>query len=116
MILVDTSVWIGHFRVADKALGRLLDEASVLVHPFVIGEIVCGSLRHRDEVLAAMRRLPAVPVAREEEVHHVLEAHRLHATGLGWVDLHLLASARLAAVPLLTHDRALRSAAARVLA
>lgn len=113
MILVDTSVWIDHLRRGDEELSALLDEGQVLVHPFVIGEIACGSLRRRADVVGHLRRLPAAPVATEAEVHHLLEREALHGRGLGWVDLHLLASARLAAVPLLTRDKALAATAAR---
>ncbi|BCS35979.1 ribonuclease [Luteitalea sp. TBR-22] len=111
MILVDTSVWIDHLRRGDEELSALLDEGQVLVHPFVVGEIACGSLKRRADVVAHLQRLPAAPVATEAEVHHLLEREGLHGRGLGWVDLHLLASARLAAVPLLTRDRALAGAA-----
>jgi predicted nucleic acid-binding protein len=116
MTLVDTSVWVDHLRRGDAELEALLDEGLVLVHPFVIGEIASGTLRQRDVVLGHLRHLPEAPLATEAEVHHLLEGHRLAGRGLGWIDLHLLASARLAAVPLITHDRALRDVAQAVLA
>jgi predicted nucleic acid-binding protein len=116
MTLVDTSVWIDHLRKGDAELAALLDEGVVLVHPFVIGEIACGTSRQREVVLGHLRHLPAAPLATEVEVHHLLERHRLGGRGLGWVDLHLLASARLAAVPLITRDRALQEVAQCVLA
>lgn len=115
MTLVDTSVWIDHLRGGDEELSALLDEGMVLVHPFVLGEIACGSLRQRDIVLGHLRHLPEAPLATELEVHHLLERHRLEGRGIGWIDLHLLASARLAAVPLITRDRALREVAQAVL-
>ena len=116
MTLVDTSVWIEHFRRGDAELGQLLEDGMVLVHPFVIGEIACGTLARRPEVLEHLRHLPAAPVATEAEVHHLLESHGLAGRGLGWVDMHLLASARLGAVPLLTPDPALDTATPPVLA
>ena len=116
MTLVDTSVWIDHLRRGDAELSALLEDGMVLVHPFVIGEIACGTLREREVVLGHLRHLPEAPLATEAEVHHLLEGHRLGGRGLGWVDLHLLASARLAAVPLITRDRALRDVAQAVLA
>lgn len=116
MTLVDTSVWIDHLRHGDPELSALLDEGMVLVHPFVVGEIACGTLRQRHVVLGHLRHLPEAPLATEAEVHHLLEGHRLEGKGLGWIDLHLLASARLAAVPLITRDRALRDIAQSVLA
>ncbi len=112
MTLVDTSVWIDHLRKTDEELSVLLDEGRVLVHPFVIGEIACGTLRHRAEVLAHLRRLPSAPIASSDEVHHLLETHDLAGCGLGWIDLHLLAASRLARCSLLTHDRRLRDVAA----
>lgn len=116
MTIVDTSVWIDHLRHGDAELEALLEDGMVLVHPFVIGEIACGTLRQRNVVLGHLRHLPEAPLATEAEVHHLLERHRLDGRGIGWIDLHLLASARLAAVPLLTRDRALRDVAQSVLA
>lgn len=115
MTLVDTSAWIDHLRAADARLSELLDENQVLVHPFVLGELACGTLRRRSEILGHLRQLPQASLARDEEVHHLLEAHRLEGKGLGWIDLHLLASARLHGVDLLTHDQRLRRATAAVL-
>jgi predicted nucleic acid-binding protein len=114
MTLVDTSVWIDHLRGGDAQLEALLADAQVLVHPFVIGELACGSLRQRGEVLTLLRRLPAAVVATDDEVHHLVESRRLWARGLGWVDLHLLASALLEDVPLLTRDRQLAATAGPV--
>jgi predicted nucleic acid-binding protein len=116
MTIVDTSVWIDHLRHGDAELEALLEDGMVLVHPFVVGEIACGTLRQRNVVLGHLRHLPEAPLATEAEVHHLLERHRLDGRGIGWMDLHLLASARLAAVPLLTRDRALRDVAQSVLA
>ena len=116
MTIVDTSVWIDHLRHGDDELSTLLDEGMVLIHPYVLGEIACGSLAQRETVLGHLRHLPEAPLATESEVHHLLERHRLQGRGLGWIDLHLLASARLAAVPLVTRDRALREAAQSLLA
>jgi hypothetical protein len=116
MTLVDTSVWIDHFRRGNAELGQLLEDGMVLVHPFVLGELACGTLSRRAEILAHLRHLPAAPVATEAEVWHLLDTHALAGRGLGWIDMHLLASARLGAVPLLTRDRALDTATRHVLA
>lgn len=112
MTLVDTSVWIDHLRKSDANLATLLEEGRVLVHPFVIGEIACGSLRWRADVLGHLRRLPHAPLASDEEVHHLLDTHALAGRGLGWVDVHLLASSRIGRCRLLTHDRRLREVVA----
>lgn len=115
MILADTSVWIDHFRSHNAELAGLLDEGKVLIHDFVIGELATGNLRERELTLHRLQRLPAIKTARQSEVLHLLEVQRLQGTGLGWVDLHLLTSARLSNCGLFTLDRGLREAAQRLL-
>lgn len=112
MILVDTSVWVDHFRRGDALLARMLDSAGVLTHPFVIGEIACGTLRDRGTTLQLLQDLPAAPVADGNEVLAFIERRRLHGKGIGYVDAHLLACVALTAGAVLwTRDKALRSAA-----
>ena len=113
-MLVDTSVWIDHLRRSNAHLEYLLEEGRILTHPFVIGELACGSLRRREEVLRLMSALPAATVATDDEVMALIERQGLHGTGLGWVDLHLLASARLMRQSLWTADRRLRKATIRL--
>jgi predicted nucleic acid-binding protein len=110
-LLVDTSVWISHLRQRDARLAELLEDGLVWTHPFVIGELACGNLAKRGEVLGLISALPAVPVADHAEVLAFVEGRRLMGTGLGWVDAHLLASAVLAAVPLWTADKKLTAVA-----
>jgi predicted nucleic acid-binding protein len=112
-MLVDTSVWIDHFRRHDSRLAALLDQGQVECHPFVVGELACGWLRQRDEILTLLRVLPEVPIAEHDEAMAFVERHRLSGTGLGWIDVHLLASAHLARTSLWTADRRLRTAARR---
>ncbi len=114
MVLVDTSVWIDHLRRHDRTLAHLLDHQAVLQHPFVIGELACGNLHHRQEVLEHLQRLPASTVASDAEARHLVEAHALHGQGLGWVDVHLLAAARLTGCRLWARDRALARAAEKL--
>jgi predicted nucleic acid-binding protein len=114
VILVDTSVWFDHFRYGDARLVELLHDGSVACHPFIVGELACGSLSRRTETLGMLRRLPLLPPVAEFEAHALLEARRLHTNGIGWVDVHLLASALVAAVPLWTRDLDLARAARRV--
>jgi predicted nucleic acid-binding protein len=109
--LVDTSVWIDHFRRGNAVLTRLLEGEEVALHPFVMGEIAAGNLKNRAETLDNLGCLPRASVAEEGEVRYLLESHRLWGRGLGWIDLHLLASAALAGLDLLTVDRALAEAA-----
>lgn len=114
MVLVDTSVWIGHFRVTNLALVRLLKETRVVVHPFVIGELACGRLARRHEVLALLSKLPRLSPVSDAEALAFIEGNKLAGTGIGWVDVHLLASARLACASVMTADKALARVAKRL--
>lgn len=107
MVLADTSVWIHHFRHDLPDLRTALEDGLVVVHPFVIGELACGTLRRRREILADLAQLPAVGVAEHEEVMTLVERRGLAGRGIGWLDAHLLAAARIAGVRLWTLDRAL---------
>jgi predicted nucleic acid-binding protein len=111
MILVDTSVWIDHFRRGNKRLQALLNEEMVLCHSFVVGELACGNLHNREEILNLLAALPEGQVAEHSEVLHILHSHKLYGQGLGWIDSHLLASALLSDCDLWTLDKLLRSAA-----
>lgn len=114
MILADTSVWIDHFRSGEPALVELLNEGAVLIHPLVIEELACGNLSRRDEILELLKALPAAPPAAHEEVLDFIGKERLYGAGLGAVDAHLLASARLAHAKLWTKDKALLRQAKRL--
>ena len=112
MILVDTSVWVDHLRRGDSRLSELLERGAVAVHPFVVGEIACGSMSHRATVLELLRDLPTAVVADSDEVLGFIERHGLHGQGIGYVDVHLLASVALTdGATLWTRDRRLRTAA-----
>jgi predicted nucleic acid-binding protein len=112
VILVDTSVWVGHLRGGDRVLAGLLDAGRVLTHPFVIGELALGNLRHRTRLLDALSDLPHAGVATASEVLHFIARHALFGRGIGYVDAHLLAGTRLAAgAQLWTNDRRLHGAA-----
>ncbi len=97
MILVDTSVWVDHLRRGGDELIRLLDGSRVLAHPYVVGEIACGNLHNRNEVLSLISDLPRVAVATDEEVLFFIEQHELMGRGIGYIDAHLLAAVSLAA-------------------
>jgi predicted nucleic acid-binding protein len=113
MTLVDTSVWINHFRKPEAALGQLLADGMAGLHPFVVGELACGNIRNRESTLRLLRSLPLAPIANESEIYYLLDNYRLWGTGLGWVDLHLLTSAAVAGWRLMTADDALRRAAVK---
>jgi predicted nucleic acid-binding protein len=112
MILVDTSVWVDHLRYGNPRLASLLEEGAVVCHPFVIGELACGNLPDRAATLSRLHDLPRTGVAGQDEVISLIEARRLMGMGLGFIDVHLLASARLAGIPLWTRDFQLKKAAA----
>ena len=112
MILVDTSVWVDHLRNGDALLADLLERTNVVMHPFVIGEIACGSLRDRSSILELLQDLPAAVVADGGEVLGFIERHILHGKGIGYVDVHLLASVALTeGASLWTRDKRLNSVA-----
>ena len=111
MTLVDTSVWVEHLRRGNDDLRLLLENGEVLCHPFIIGELACGSMKNRNEVLGLLQALPAVLLAEHDEVLRFLDEQRLYGRGLAWIDLHLLACASLSRAILWTHDRALKRAA-----
>lgn len=112
MILVDTSVWIEHLQKGNERLRSLLYDEQVLCHPFVIGELACGSLQNRQGILGMLRSLPEARFAQHEEVLSFLERRHLYRRGLGWVDAHLLASVLLTGCALWTFDKPLQRAAA----
>jgi predicted nucleic acid-binding protein len=112
VVLVDTSVWGDHLRAGDDDLAELLHAGDVACHPFVVGELACGRLRNRDEILTLLSSLPVLPKAGDAEVLDFIARQHLMGRGLGLVDVHLLASCRLAHAPLWTRDRNLAKAAA----
>ena len=115
MKLVDTSIWVDFLRGKDDRLEEWLVAGRVAIHPFVVGELACGRLQSRATVLHLLKRLPAVPVATHEEALHFIVRHKLYGTGLGYVDVHLLAAAALSGYArIATRDTAL-AAAARLL-
>ncbi|MBI4964497.1 MAG: type II toxin-antitoxin system VapC family toxin [Desulfomonile tiedjei] len=114
MILVDTSVWVRHLREGDPDLERLLNNGEVMCHPFIIGELACGNLRNRHEILSLLQLLPLATQAKHEEVLHFIEQNHLNGMGLGYIDLHLSASAVLTGVPMWTADRRLNEANERL--
>jgi len=111
-ILVDTSVWIDHLRKKDDHLVNLLQHNQVLIHPMIRGELACGCLHNRDQFLSLLNNLPKAAEATHDEVFFCLEKHMLMGKGVGFVDLHLLASTLLSNNALLwTRDRRLQNLA-----
>lgn len=114
MVLADTSVWITHFRSGNSRLKNLLINGKIACHPFIVGELACGLLQNREEILSLLQTLPAATQAEHDEVLHLIERHRLMGHGLGYVDVHLLASSLLSGIPLWTEDKQLRKAALKL--
>ena len=114
MVLVDTSIWISHFREGNSHLKELLEDESVACHPFIIGELACGGLKNRNEIISLLKALPQVQTAESDEILQFIENKRLFGTGLGFVDVHLLASALLTRALLWTADKPLQRAAAKL--
>jgi predicted nucleic acid-binding protein len=111
MILVDTSVWIEHFRAGNDRLKGLLLDNQVLSHPFVVGELACGMLKKRGEILSMLKALPESQLLEHDEVMSFIESQRLYGHGIGWVDVHLLGSTLLTGCAIWSFDKPLRRAA-----
>jgi len=112
VILLDTSVWIDHLRQGDAQVVSVLQSGLVLTHPFVIGELACGQLKSRTEVLGLLAALPQARVAQDQEVLFFIERHGLMGRGIGYIDAHLLAATALTEdARLWTRDKRLDSLA-----
>ena len=112
MILVDTSIWIDFLRGGDSELARLIGSTGVLCHPMVMGELACGNLPQRQFALRRLRNLPQATVANHDQVMEFIEREQLFGRGIGYVDIHLLASTRIGqARKLWTRDKRLQNAA-----
>jgi hypothetical protein len=114
MLLADTSVWVEHLRRGEPRLAAFLEAGEVLCHPFVLGELACGNLRRRDEVLELLSALPSLAKVGDDEALAFIARHDLQGKGLGLVDIHLLAASALARRPLWTMDARLAKAASRL--
>ena len=114
MILVDSSVWMDHFRKPSTRLAALLDAEEICTHPFVIGEVACGNLKNRKEIISLIHALPIVQKADDDEILFFIERHRLSGRGIGVIDIHLLASCLFERCFIWTADRRLRAVAEEI--
>jgi hypothetical protein len=94
-VLADTSIWIDHFRGRDRRLAKLLDRGDVVMHPFVVGELLLGKLQKITEMVDDLNALPKAAVANDGEVLKFIVERKLPGSGIGYVDAHLLAAAAL---------------------
>ncbi len=111
MVLVDTSVWINHFNRKDIKLSGLLEEGNVAIHPFIIGELSCGKIKNRAEILTLLQNLPRTSILTLDEFLVFIENNKLIGKSLGFVDIHILGSSRLTGSKLFTYDKKLDEAA-----
>ncbi|MBN1848768.1 MAG: PIN domain-containing protein [Deltaproteobacteria bacterium] len=111
LILVDTSVWIEHLREGDQNLIQLLERGLVACHPFIIGELACGGIKNRYEIINLLNDLPSTDMLDHDDIMEFIERRKIMNKGLGYIDFHLLASALVSETPLWTFDKALRKIA-----
>ncbi len=111
MILVDTSVWIEHLSGTLPELSQCLEQGTIAIHPWVIGELACGNLQNRQLVLDLLKALPPVAIATDPEVLLTIERRQLMGRGIGYIDAHLISSALLSQATLWTRDRRLAAVA-----
>jgi predicted nucleic acid-binding protein len=114
MVLVDTSIWVAHLRNGNRQLEQLLMDAEVICHPFIIGELACGNINNRNEILSLLKSLPSAPVVEFDEFLFFIDENQLMRIGIGFVDVHILASAKLSGNLLWTADKKLHSAASKL--
>ena len=111
LILVDTSVWIKHLRENEKNLVRLLEQGLVACHPFIIGELACGGIKNRHEIISLLNDLPSTDILDHYDIMEFIEYRKIMNKGIGYVDVHLLGSALVTETPLWTFDKALKKIA-----
>jgi predicted nucleic acid-binding protein len=110
-VLVDASVWIHHLHRSDPGLVALLQASEVVMHSAVLGELACGTLSTRRELLSLWSALPAAAEVSPAEALRLIEEKRLWGKGLGWIDVLLIGSTLLSPARLWTRDRPLMRAA-----
>jgi hypothetical protein len=111
---VDTSIFVAHFLKSNTILKKLLNSGNVVCHPFIIGELACGNIKNRAEILSLMQSLPMVEQANQDEILKFIENKKLMGKGLGLIDVHLLASAILSDVLLWSFDKNLSKIATKL--
>lgn len=111
-VLVDTSVWVAHFKQRDERLVALLEAGRVVCHPYVVVEVACGTPPRRRAIIGMLSELESLPVATPDELLALVQQRALHGRGCGFVDVSLLAAVLLSEKTLLwTLDRRLGAVA-----
>ncbi|MFH0728548.1 MAG: type II toxin-antitoxin system VapC family toxin [Pseudomonadota bacterium] len=110
MVLVDTSVWVNHLREGEPSLQQLLNDGEVMCHPFIVGELAYGNLKNRRGILSLLQLLAPATPATPDEILQFIDQNHLMGKGLGYIDVHLSASAVLTGVPMWTYDKRLNEA------
>jgi len=111
-VLTDTSIWVDHFRRLDAELANLLDHGDIVIHPFVIGELLLGGVPKASDTIADLNTIPKAKVASNDEVLEFIARRKLSEFGVGYVDAHLLASTMLTVgASIWTRDKRLLAAA-----
>jgi predicted nucleic acid-binding protein len=111
MVLADTSIWIDHLNHGDDVLKSLLNEDEIIIHPFVIGELACGNIKNRRLIFSLLNAVPLIKEISRDEFYLFIDHHRLFGTGLGYVDVHLLASSLISSCTIYTRDKSLLASA-----
>ncbi len=114
MILIDTSIWIDHFRQANAQLAMRASLAELMQHPFVTGELIVGNLNPWRATVELLRNLPAAEVMTDGDIFDFVEENALMGTGIGFVDVHLLGSCSLGRHSLWTRNKRLHAQAGRI--
>jgi predicted nucleic acid-binding protein len=94
-VLVDSSVWVGHFKQRNEHLVTLLETGLVVCHPYVVAEVAYGTPPSRKVIISMLGELESTPVATQEELLAMLDTQQLYGRGYGFVDISLLAAALL---------------------
>lgn len=112
IVLADTSIWVDHFRRVESQLASLLEHGDVVIHPFVIGELLLGGVPKASDILDDLNTIPKATIASNDEVMKFIVKRKLSGLGIGYVDAHLLASAMLTVeASIWTRDKRLLAAA-----
>lgn len=115
MILLDTTIWVDHLRNSDPTVVSMLQAQAIVMHSAVLGEILLGNFRDRRAVFSALKEVPRIQGATDDDVIRLLDLHQLFGSGVGFVDAHLVAACLLTGKTYLwTRDRRLEAVASRL--